>query len=568
MEYTNDFGLRDSSDSESEEARPESPASESGAGSAPKPGLESDAGSSPDSARCRCSEQRGRCIHCRLEQFRAEQVRASAQAAAVAQDPHVSYAEAAARQLEAQIAALDGHSGLAEGAAATLEAHSPSSAVSVSTGSVRPPVDDDDDGLMPSWLMEMIHNPVEESGAMSGRESPQSRGRGRGASRGQQRPGATTRSVSGRARGGAARNTQNVASSAPYGGGAVASRTGKQMVQRQQPRRGSQRGARAKRADRSQPPIQQRPMTMEEIYAQEMANAQSPESGGDGNNSSPTRSPRSKPSSPLPSARELGFADESLERSLGPPSPLSVHHPRPWSPPSTGRSLHSAPKPPELRGAEGADRERRRQAATLTHAQAIKKKARSKVDTGRHNSSSAGRGGLGRDNVGDLPAGGSAAATALTDMAAEVARLRRENHALRSGDVSAEVLRLRKQVESLRAEMAEQKGLFRSQLSRARQRSKVLEEQIVALHAEKRAGWVGAPSSYRPVTTTTPAAVGRHSYTSAAVSQAEDAKGEHDRERDSGERTTTTSQSQSQSPTRSVEFAIPERPTAPASRAA
>ena len=103
MEYTNDFGLRDSSDSESEEARPESPASESGAGSAPKPGLESDAGSSPDSARCRCSEQRGRCIHCRLEQFRAEQVRASAQAALLNAEALKLFAETAQEQGKALV---------------------------------------------------------------------------------------------------------------------------------------------------------------------------------------------------------------------------------------------------------------------------------------------------------------------------------------------------------------------------------------------------------------------------------------------------------------------------------
>ena len=54
-------------------------------------------------------------------------------------------------------------------------------------------------------------------------------------------------------------------------------------------------------------------------------------------------------------------------------------------------------------------------------------------------------------------------------------------------------------------ELAEKKKLFRSQLSRVRQRARVLEEQVLALTEEKRRGWSsGSPS---PSARRSPAAV-------------------------------------------------------------
>ena len=48
---------------------------------------------------------------------------------------------------------------------------------------------------------------------------------------------------------------------------------------------------------------------------------------------------------------------------------------------------------------------------------------------------------------------------------------------------------LRRQLHTSESKSAEQKATFRSQLARARQRSKVLEEQVLALTAEKRQSW-------------------------------------------------------------------------------
>ena len=393
MEWTNESGLRDSdtgSDGGGSVGLPTQECASLAEEEASRPtnqGVQGDSRSSQ--VRCRCVEQRGPCIYCRLGQLREENDRAAAQAPL---DPRVAYAEAAARQLEARIAELGGRSN-GEGRT-DEEAKHPSSVMgSATTCSRNAEHVVGGDAPLPDWLVKMIQNPTGDS-------SPRS------VSRHQHR---------------------------------MDSRRQRSMVQR------GQRG--------SQVEVLERSVSRERKVVPEAA--------------------KSRPSS----AYQYGASPDTQLRSPSQSRPSSAtnlgekRHPRPWSPPPAGRSLHFAGESTDVAGQVDQDRERRRQAARLAKEQTTKQHAKSRVETKR--ASSATRHGHRRGT------GGTDATPS------EVERLRKENHVLRSGE---ELLRLRKETQSLRAELAEQKQVFRLQLSRMRQEKRVLQEQIVALHAEKRAG--------------------------------------------------------------------------------
>ena len=412
MEWTNDSGLRDSdmaSDGGGSLGLPQTHGyaslAEEETSRSMHQGVEGDSRSSQ--VRCRCVEQQGSCIYCRLGQLRAEENgRATAQAPL---DPRVAYAEAAARQLEARIAELGGR-GNGEDRTAFEPEHPSSIVGSPTTCSRNAKHVVDGDAPLPDWLVKMIQNPTGDWSSRSvsryqhRTDSPQHRQRS--------------------------------------------------MVQRRQ--------------GGSQIEVLEDSVSRERKVAPD--GAKSRPSTAYRYDASPDTQLRS-PSQSRPSSTDLG--NMRLVGTQAPNSP--VRHPRPWSPPSADRSLHCAGESIDTAGQIGQDRERRRQAARLAKEQTTKQHANSKADTKRSSSATRHR----RRGTGGTDA------TSSELVLQEVERLRKENHVLRSGE---ELLRLRNETQSLRTELTEQKQVFRLQLSRMREEKRVLQEQIVALHAEKRAG--------------------------------------------------------------------------------
>ncbi len=431
----------------------------------------------PKQARCRCAEQQGPCIYCRLGWLRAENDHSTAQATS---DPRVVYAETAARQLEAQIAELGGRISTE---VADFEPKHPSGAVSSPTKSSdshtvprRSEHAGGDDAPLPDWLVEMIQNPSEDSTSRSASPYRQVRGRGGGRNRG---------------RGTAPRNHQQTATASDKAGrGASGTRSGtagplssrvvaSSRQQRPDSLRQQQRPAAQRGKSSTKTEALERSASKEQKLAQERAKSRP--SDADENDASlepQSQTPRSRP--PSANTKDHGIGRQGRT----PKSP--AHHPRPWSPPSAGRSLHFAEKPTDSASLGDQDRERRRQATRLAKGATMRHHAKSRADSGR--ASSATRHEFRRE---------ADDTSAISDLVEELSRLRRENHALRGGEVSTELVRLRKETQSLRAELAEQKKMFRWQLSRNRQEKTVLHDQILSLHAEKRAGaWTaGAPAA-------------------------------------------------------------------------
>ena len=448
MEWVNDSGLR-GSDADSDDG-----------------GYLGPPEAQRDQMRCRCAEQQGPCIYCRLGWLRAESDHSTAQATT---DPRVVYAETAARQLEAQIAELGGR------LSTEVAAKHPSGTVSSPPASSRGAGHvHGDDAPLPDWLVDMIQNPSQELTSRSASPYRQSTGTGRGGD------------GSGGGGGGGAKaprnHRQKTTASDKAGRGArdtrkgtagpISSRAGASSLQQ---RLGSRQ--------RHHRPAAQRGKscgnTGERSASGELklthARAKSRPSALAENDPSlepQFQSARSRPSSP----KDLGIGTQGEI----PKSP--ARHPRPWSPPSAGRSLHFADKPTDPRD---QDRERRREATRLAKGATMKRHAKSRVNSGRGSSSTPTHYEYTRETD----------ASAISDLVEEVSRLRRENHALRGGEVSTELVRLRKETQSLRAALTEQKKVFRWQLSRIREEKRTLQEQIVALHAEKHAGaWI-APAA-------------------------------------------------------------------------
>lgn len=478
MEWTNDFGLRDA-DAESDGGEPSrKPQAQDHAAldmdetvaeiSLPTtPGVDVDrAPGTPGRVRCRCAEQQGRCIYCRLGQLRAENEHMTE--VHYTSDPRVVYAEAAARQLEAQFFRLGGRINAED----PVPRESEQSSDAASSPRIQPRksgyMDDDggggdgngdgDGASLPDWLVKMIHDPPEESRYRSA--SPYQHRHSRGRSR---ETGDGTR----RSTDNATPNHQRSDKNMDRGGrGPAAARnvpTGRLSPRVVAP-------SREQRRDRRLQPQKQRSAVQrgpQELYngapgrqvsvEQKRARKDAKSRCSDASMSPPPRhqSPRRSPS-----ARGLSRVDESSGGAKSANS--TTRKPRPWSSQPAGCGPHFSSKQTDT---TQSDRERRRQADLMAlsppdrrRGPAMKQHAKSTTGSGRDSSDTNHRRQRGAD--------GTAAISHPTE---EVSRLRREN-------------------EALHAELNDQKKLFRKQLSRLREEKNILKEQIVLLHAEKQAG--------------------------------------------------------------------------------
>ena len=440
----------------------------------------------------------GECVRCKLRQMRddvAHQERATAWG--TPDDARVTYAEAAARQLEAQIEVLSGKIGRDSHARSVEESPSPVSVGGASGASVRSSAAES--GAVPDWLADMIQDPEAAGGGVSEAERGASPERRRNnVSRGthQKKTGA----------GGGGVKPAGARQQRPWG--AAGSTAAKRSHSSEAEKRPAARMPRAIRVKPQAKPKSPAPakMSMDQIFAIEMAKVQQSQQSQQGGHvaaggsllSEDLRMSPSSAGSASPrrgaraTATELGFADDSLAGSLGPPSPGSprVWHPRPWSPPATGRSLHSAPKPMEgVR--EDNPRDRRQKVNAAVPGQQKRPARKQGATINRHARTDAvglldqraERPAVASSAGGRPSAGGSNAGDGLSeDFVRELQRLRIDNESLY------------RQLQASESEKADQKATFRSQLARVRQRSKVLEEQVIALTAEKRRGWAPAPA--------------------------------------------------------------------------
>ena len=477
MEFANDFGLRDTSGgSEAEVPAPAPPPN--------RPVVEED--EPPTNGGCICGE----CVRCKLRQMRdevAHQERATAWGPTG--DVRAAYAEAAARQLEAQIDVLSGKVG---GGSRSVEVVSAGRASGASARSSPA-----ESGAVPDWLVEMIQEP---EAAADGVASLKARRRNN-ISRGTQPRG-----------GGGGLKPAGPPQQKPWGGSGStpAKRShGSEAVKRPAARMPRRSPVWVKPQAKTKPSAAAAKMSMDQVFAMEMAKLQQSQPGGHVATgacflSEDSRMPPSSAGSASPkrsargTAAELGFADDSLAGSLGPPSPGSpkVWHPRPWSPPAKG-SLHSAPKLIEMREDHNPrDRRQKVKAAVPGQQKQAAAKKRQGATTNRHARNDgvgllderagpavarAGNAGGRRSAGGSSPGGSNAGDGLPEEVVRELARLRIDNESLY------------RQLQASESEQADQKATFRSQLARVRQRSKVLEEQVIALTADNRRGW--APPS-------------------------------------------------------------------------